>query len=181
MVGGADALNLKSPALYMQAAFRARTPAFSTKRHLPPTKGTPMCSIFDPARTLLIYEAVRQTFHRTPPAKDDTEGAGASRICSTSFRSFGDGRGREVPLDARKKSSSIPGKSSQRELMRMGFRATSCSRTFPTCSVRRGGAGHSAKTSSPSSGAKAKPVRSRRDRRRPLPERQRARWIWTRG
>ena len=37
--------NLKSPALYMQAAFRAQNPAFPRKRHPSAAKRTPMCSI----------------------------------------------------------------------------------------------------------------------------------------
>mgnify|MGYP000703617153 FL=1 len=66
--------NLKSPALYMQAAFRAQNPCLFHENGTFRRKENAYVFDFDPARTLLIYEQFANDLSQdTASGKGDTE------------------------------------------------------------------------------------------------------------
>ena len=65
--------NLKSPALYMQAAFRAQNPCLFHENGIFCRKENAYVFDFDPARTLLIYERFANDFSQDTALQDLTD------------------------------------------------------------------------------------------------------------
>lgn len=115
--------SIKSPALYMQAAFRAQNPCMFTygKDHF--RKQNAYIFDFDPARTLIIYEEIANDL-----SEDTSGGKGDSdtrkqhvRELLNFFPVLGeDEDGEMIPLDA-EKVLSIPRKLKSQEVVRRGF------------------------------------------------------------
>ena len=132
--------NLKSPALYMQAAFRAQNPCLFHENGTFRRKENAYVFDFDPARTLLIYERFANDLSQdTASGKGDTEERKAHiQTLLNFFPGHRRGRGRgDDPAGCGKRFSASPGRSSRKKWCGWASRAISCSRTFPTCSVRR--------------------------------------------
>ena len=117
--------NLKSPALYMQAAFRAQNPCLFHENGTFRRKENAYVFDFDPARTLLIYEQFANDLSQdTASGKGDTEERKAHiQNLLNFFPVIGeDEEGEMIPLDA-EKVLSIPRKIKSREVVRMGFQS----------------------------------------------------------
>ena len=117
--------NLKSPALYMQAAFRAQNPCLFHENGTFRRKENAYVFDFDPARTLLIYEQFANDLSQdTASGKGDTEERKAHiQNLLNFFPVIGeDEEGEMVPLDA-EKVLSIPRKIKSKEVVRMGFQS----------------------------------------------------------
>ncbi|SEA84098.1 Superfamily II DNA or RNA helicase [Oribacterium sp. KHPX15] len=115
--------SLKSPALYMQAAFRAQNPCLFTKGTEHYRKENAYVFDFDPARTLIIYEQIANGL------SDDTSGdKGDSDTRKQHVRELlnffpvyaEDAEGEMIELDA-EKVLSIPRKLKSQEVVRRGF------------------------------------------------------------
>ncbi|EFR40233.1 type III restriction enzyme, res subunit [Selenomonas sp. oral taxon 137 str. F0430] len=115
--------NLQSPSSYMQAAFRAQNPCAMTKNGSRLRKETAYVFDFDPARTLIIFDAFANNL--SPRTAD---GGGTSddrkeniRRLLNFFPVLGeDDEGRMVELDAAQVLS-IPRKLKSEEVVRSGF------------------------------------------------------------
>ena len=156
--------NLKSPALYMQAAFRAQNPCLFHENGTFRRKENAYVFDFDPARTLLIYEQFANDLSQdTASGKGDTEERKAHiQNLLNFFPVIGeDEEGEMITLDA-EKVLSIPRKIKSKEVVRMGFQSNFLFRTLPTCSVRRRRCWTFCKTSSPSAKPRQSPSRSPR-------------------
>lgn len=117
--------NLKSPALYMQAAFRAQNPCLFHENGTFRRKENAYVFDFDPARTLLIYERFANDLSQdTASGKGDTEERKAHiQTLLNFFPVLGeDEEGEMIPLDA-EKVLSIPRKIKSKEVVRMGFQS----------------------------------------------------------
>ena len=115
--------NIKSPALYMQAAFRAQNPClfkFGSKHY---RKQNAYVFDFDPARTLTIYESFANDL-----CAETSDGRGDSDTRKEHIRELlnffpvigEDEQGEMVELDA-EKVLSIPRKIRSQEVVRRGF------------------------------------------------------------
>lgn len=115
--------NIKSPALYMQAAFRAQNPClFHTKTGSYRKKNAYVFD-FDPARTLVIFEQFANDLSQdTAAGHGDIEKRKAHiRELLNFFPVIGeDDKGEMIPLDA-EKVLSIPRKIKSQEVVRRGF------------------------------------------------------------
>lgn len=115
--------NIKSPALYMQAAFRAQNPCMFRQNGQYYRKENAYVFDFDPARTLTIYEAFANDL-----SAETSDGRGDSdtrrehiRELLNFFPVIGeDEEGEMVELDA-EKVLSIPRKIRSQEVVRRGF------------------------------------------------------------
>lgn len=115
--------SMKSPALYMQAAFRAQNPCLFSNGSEHYRKENAYIFDFDPARTLIIYEEIANDL-----AEDTAGGKGDSdtrkehvRELLNFFPVIGeDENGEMVELDA-EKVLSIPRKLKSQEVVRRGF------------------------------------------------------------
>ncbi len=117
--------NLKSPALYMQAAFRAQNPCLFRENGAFRRKENAYVFDFDPARTLLIYEQFANDLSEdTASGKGGTEERKAHiKNLLNFFPVLGeDEEGEMVALDA-EKVLSIPRKIKSKEVVRMGFQS----------------------------------------------------------
>lgn len=115
--------NMKSPALYMQAAFRAQNPCLFNRDGKFLRKENSYVFDFDPARTLTIFEEFANDLYT-----DTASGGGAAddrkqrvRTLLNFFPVIGeDENGEMVELDA-ERVLSIPRKIRSREVVRRGF------------------------------------------------------------
>lgn len=115
--------NIKSPALYMQAAFRSQNPCLFKQGTQFYRKKNAYVFDFDPARTLIIYESFANDL-----LADTSEGRGDSdkrkgniKTLLNFFPVIGeDEQGEMVELDA-EKVLSIPRKIKSQEVVRRGF------------------------------------------------------------
>ena len=115
--------NVKSPALYMQAAFRAQNPCLFKKGTDSLRKENAYVFDFDPARTLTIFEQFANNLNpstATGGGTADEREANISRLLNF-FPVIGeDDKGELVELDAREVLS-IPRKIRSIEVVRRGF------------------------------------------------------------
>lgn len=115
--------NVKSPALYMQAAFRAQNPCLFKFGNQHYRKENAYVFDFDPARTLTIYEAFANDL-----SAETSDGRGDSDMRKEHIRELlnffpvigEDEEGEMVELDA-EKVLSIPRKIRSQEVVRRGF------------------------------------------------------------
>lgn len=115
--------NIKSPALYMQAAFRAQNPCLFNFGGQHYRKENAYVFDFDPARTLTIYEAFANDL-----SAETSDGRGDSDMRKEHIRELlnffpvigEDEEGEMVELDA-EKVLSIPRKIRSQEVVRRGF------------------------------------------------------------
>lgn len=115
--------NIKSPALYMQAAFRAQNPCLFTIGSKYHRKENAYVFDFDPARTLTVYEQFANDL-----SSDTTNGNGDSHIRKKHIKELlnffpvigEDENGEMVELDP-EKVLSIPRKIRSLEVVRSGF------------------------------------------------------------
>lgn len=117
--------NLKSPALYMQAAFRAQNPCLFQENGAFRRKENAYVFDFDPARTLLIYEQFANDLSgETANGRGGTEERKAHiKTLLNFFPALGeDEDGEMLPLDA-EKILSIPRRIKSKEVVRRGFQS----------------------------------------------------------
>ena len=115
--------NIKSPALYMQAAFRAQNPCMFRQNEQYFRKENAYVFDFDPARTLTIYEAFANDL-----SAETSDGRGDFDMRKEHIRELlnffpvigEDESGEMVELDA-EKVLSIPRRIRSQEVMRRGF------------------------------------------------------------
>ena len=115
--------SVKSPALYMQAAFRAQNPCLFSNGMEYFRKENAYIFDFDPARTLMIYEEIANDL-----AEDTAGGKGDADIRLNHVRELlnffpvigEDEQGEMIALDA-EKVLSIPRKLKSQEVVRRGF------------------------------------------------------------
>ena len=115
--------NIKSPALYMQAAFRAQNPCLFTENGKAYRKENAYVFDFDPARTLVIFEQFANDL-----SQDTVRGMGDMDTRKKHIRELlnffpvlgEDEEGEMVELDA-EKVLSIPRKIKSQEVVRRGF------------------------------------------------------------
>ena len=115
--------NMKSPSLYMQAAFRAQNPCIFEDNGIFLRKENAYIFDFDPARTLTIFEEFANDLSATT-----SSGKGSSDIRKANVRELlnffpvigEDANGEMVPLDA-EMVLSIPRKIRSQEVVRRGF------------------------------------------------------------
>ena len=115
--------NIKSPALYMQAAFRSQNPCLFRQGTQFYRKKNAYVFDFDPARTLIIYESFANDL-----STETSEGRGDSdkrreniKMLLNFFPVIGeDEQGKMVELDA-EKVLSIPRKIKSQEVVKRGF------------------------------------------------------------
>ena len=150
--------NLKSPALYMQAAFRAQNPCLFHENGTFRRKENAYVFDFDPARTLLIYERFANDLSQDTQRQRRHRGAQGTHPESAQLlpgHRRGRGRG-DDPAGCRKSPQHPP------EDQVQGSGADGFSEQLPVpehfqrVQCPAGGAGHSAKL--PISEAKAKPI-----------------------
>ncbi len=117
--------NIKSPSLYMQAAFRAQNPCLfydsAAKEHL--RKENAYVFDFDPARTLMIFEEFANDLSSgTTSGKGDVEKRKQNIMTLLNFFPVigEDEEGKMIELDA-DKVMSIPRKIKSQEVVRRGF------------------------------------------------------------
>ena len=115
--------NIKSPALYMQAAFRAQNPCLFHENGRQYRKQTAYVFDFDPARTLIIYEAFANDL-----SSDTVNGRGDIETRKKHVKDLlnffpvigEDENGEMIELDAAKVLS-IPRKIKSEEVVKRGF------------------------------------------------------------
>ena len=167
--------NLKSPALYMQAAFRAQNPCLFHENGTFRRKENAYVFDFDPARTLLIYERFANDLSQdTASGKGDTEERKAHiQTLLNFFPVIGeDEEGEMIPLDDGKSSQHPPEDQVERSGADGLPEQLPVPEHFQCVQCLAGGAGHSAKLPAHQRGkGKAHPDHPGH-RRRPLPERQ---------
>ncbi len=114
--------NMKSPALYVQAAFRAQNPCLFKRGGKFLRKENSYVFDFDPARTLMIYEAFANDLAGTGGGRGDSETRQENiRKLLNFFPVIGeDEQGELIELDA-EKVLSIPRKIRSVEVVRRGF------------------------------------------------------------
>jgi len=115
--------NIKSPALYMQAAFRAQNPCLFHNGNASYRKENAYVFDFDPARTLVIFEQFANDLTQDTAAGHgdmDTRKRHIKELLNF-FPVIGeDDRGEMIELDA-EKVLSIPRKIKSQEVVRRGF------------------------------------------------------------
>ena len=115
--------NVKSPALYMQAAFRAQNPCLFNENGVAYRKENAYVFDFDPARTLVIYEQFANDLTKDTAAGHgdmDTRRKHIKELLNF-FPVIGeDEEGEMIELDA-EKVLSIPRKIKSQEVVRRGF------------------------------------------------------------
>lgn len=115
--------NIKSPALYMQAAFRAQNPCLFHEGNASYRKENAYVFDFDPARTLVIYEQFANDLTQDTAAghgDTDTRKRHIKELLNF-FPVIGeDEQGEMIELDA-EKVLSIPRKIKSQEVVRRGF------------------------------------------------------------
>ncbi len=115
--------NMKSPALYMQAAFRAQNPCLFHNGNTSYRKENAYVFDFDPARTLIIFEQFANDLTQDTAAghgDTDTRKAHIKELLNF-FPVIGeDEQGEMIELDA-EKVLSIPRKIKSQEVVRRGF------------------------------------------------------------
>ena len=117
--------NLQSPALYMQAAFRAQNPCLFRENGTFRRKENAYVFDFDPARTLLIYERFANDLSEdTANGRGDMDERKAHiKNLLNFFPVLGeDEDGEMIALDA-EKVLSIPRRIKSKEVVRMGFQS----------------------------------------------------------
>ena len=175
--------NLKSPALYMQAAFRAQNPCLFHENGTFRRKENAYVFDFDPARTLLIYEQFANDLSQdTASGKGDTEERKA-RIQNllNFFPVIGeDEEGEMIPLDA-EKVLSIPRKIKSKEVVRMGFQSNFLFQNISNVFSAPQEVLDILQNFQPISEAKAKPIQITPDTGADLSLNDKGRWIWTRA
>ena len=115
--------NMKSPSLYMQAAFRAQNPCLFSNHGKFFRKENAYVFDFDPARTLTIFEEFANDLYTDTAAGSGTSCARKQRIRTllNFFPVIGeDDAGQMCELDA-ERVLSIPRKIRSREVVRRGF------------------------------------------------------------
>ncbi len=115
--------NVQSPALYMQAAFRAQNPCLQNKNGQMFRKETAYIFDFDPARTLTIYEQIANDLApETAAGKGDMDTRKQNiRELLNFFPVYGeDENGSMIELDA-EKVLTIPRKIHAQEVVKKGF------------------------------------------------------------
>ena len=115
--------NIKSPALYMQAAFRSQNPWRYTECGEMRVKQNAYVFDFDPARTLIIFEEFANDLNSsTSGGKGDSDSRKQNvRVLLNFFPVIGeDEQGEMVELDA-EKVLSIPRRIRSLEVVRRGF------------------------------------------------------------
>ena len=115
--------NMKSPSLYMQAAFRAQNPCLFTRDGKFLRKQNAYVFDFDPARTLTIFEEFANDLYSDTAAGGGTLDSRKRRIHTllNFFPVLGeDENGEMVELDA-ERVLSIPRKIKSQEVVRRGF------------------------------------------------------------
>ena len=115
--------NMKSPALYMQAAFRAQNPCLFKRGEKFMRKQNAYVFDFDPARTLTVFEQFANDLYTTTAAGAGTLDARKANIRKllNFFPVIGeDDAGKMVELDA-ERVLSIPRKIRATEVVRRGF------------------------------------------------------------
>ena len=115
--------NVKSPSLYMQAAFRAQNPCLFQVGKEYKRKENAYVFDFDPARTLMIFEEfANDLYSDTAGGRGDTDARKQNiRTLLNFFPVVGeDDQGEMVELDA-EKVLSIPRKIRSQEVVRRGF------------------------------------------------------------
>ena len=115
--------NMKSPALYMQAAFRAQNPCLFSERGKFLRKENAYVFDFDPARTLTIFEEFANDLYTDTASGGGTADDRKQRVRTllNFFPVIGeDENGEMVELDA-ERVLSIPRKIRSREVVRRGF------------------------------------------------------------
>ncbi len=115
--------NVQSPALYMQAAFRAQNPCLFKENGKAYRKENAYVFDFDPARTLIIFEQfANDLYSKTASGKGDSETRKENvRQLLNFFPVVGeDENGEMIPLDA-EKVLTIPRKLKSTEVVKRGF------------------------------------------------------------
>lgn len=115
--------SLKSPALYMQAAFRAQNPCLFSNGDEHYRKTNAYIFDFDPARTLIIYEQIANGLSESTSGDkgDSDQRKQHVRELLNFFPVYGeDEEGEMIALDA-EKVLSIPRKLKSREVVKRGF------------------------------------------------------------
>ena len=115
--------NMKSPALYMQAAFRAQNPCLFNRNGKFLRKENSYVFDFDPARTLTIFEEFANDLYTDTASGSGTADDRKQRVRTllNFFPVIGeDENGEMVELDA-ERVLSIPRKIRSREVVRRGF------------------------------------------------------------
>lgn len=115
--------NVKSPSLYMQAAFRAQNPCLFNEDGGFKRKENAYVFDFDPARTLIIFEEfANDLYSSTASGKGDSETRKQNVMTLLNFFPVigEDENGEMIELDA-EKVLSIPRKIKSQEVVRRGF------------------------------------------------------------
>ena len=113
--------NMKSPALYMQAAFRAQNPCLFKENAKFFRKKNAYVFDFDPARTLTVFEEFANDLNSKTGRGDADERKENIRELLNFFPVIGEDEGGEmIELDA-EKVMSIPRKIRSQEVVRRGF------------------------------------------------------------
>lgn len=115
--------NVQSPALYMQAAFRAQNPCLFRSGAQAYRKENAYVFDFDPARTLIIFEQfANDLYSKTASGKGDSETRKENvKKLLNFFPVIGEDEGGEmIPLDA-EKVLTIPRKLKSTEVVKRGF------------------------------------------------------------
>ncbi len=115
--------NVKSPALYMQAAFRAQNPCLFSEGTVHRRKENAYLFDFDPARTLIIFEEFANDLSANTAAGHGDSGTRKENIkrLLNFFPVIGeDENGELIELDA-EKVLSIPRRIKSKEVVRRGF------------------------------------------------------------
>lgn len=115
--------NMKSPALYMQAAFRAQNPCLFNRDGMFLRKENSYVFDFDPARTLTIFEEFANDLYTDTASGGGTADDRKQRVRTllNFFPVIGeDENGEMIELDA-ERVLSIPRKIRSREVVRRGF------------------------------------------------------------
>ena len=131
--------NIKSPALYMQAAFRAQNPCLFRKNDGYYRKQNAYVFDFDPARTLTIFEEFANDL-----SVETSDGRGNSdkrkeniRTLLNFFPVIGEDENGEMTELNAEKVLSIPRKIRSSEVVHRGFMVIFCFRIFPMYSMPR--------------------------------------------
>ncbi len=166
--------NLKSPALYMQAAFRAQNPCLFHENGTFRRKENAYVFDFDPARTLLIYERFANDLSQdTASGKGDTEERKAHiQNLLNFFPVIGEDEDGDDPAGCGESPQHPPEDQIQRSGADGLPEQLFVPEHFQRVRCAAGGAGHPAKLPAHKRGkGKAHPDHPGH-RRRPLPERQ---------
>ncbi len=112
--------NMKSPSLYMQAAFRAQNPCDITRDGVRYRKEQAYVFDFDPARTLIIFDDFANNLRAETDGTPDSREENIRRLLNFFPVIAEDEEGRMVELDARQVLS-IPRSIKSQEVVSRGF------------------------------------------------------------